>query len=101
MTSRKRASCSQPRGCPQKLRSRTYSLPEVRMPSADLLWYVVGATSSNRSIPIEALLLHQSVKIHSAVVIRYVDLTSINHRRIKFVEQELDTEALRVPENLE
>ena len=42
-------------------------------------------------------LLHQLIEIHATVVIRHVDLTAINHGRIKLVEQELNPPAFRVP----
>jgi hypothetical protein len=51
----------------------------------------------NRSLFVvgsRALSLSQPIKINATVVIRYVDLTSINHRRIKLVEQELDSKIL-------
>jgi hypothetical protein len=45
-------------------------------------------------------LLDESVKIHAPIVIWYVDLTSVNHRGIKLVEQKLYSEPLGIPENL-
>src|SRR5580698_4033471 len=42
-------------------------------------------------------LLRQSVKIHAAVKVRHIDLASVDHWRIKLVEQKLHRKALRVP----
>jgi hypothetical protein len=42
-------------------------------------------------------LLRQSVKIHAAVIVRHIDLASVDHWRIKLVEQKLHRKALRVP----
>lgn len=47
------------------------------------------------------LLLHQPVKIHAAVVVRDINLATVNHRGIKFIEQKLDAPSLRVPKDLE
>jgi hypothetical protein len=42
-------------------------------------------------------LLRQSVKIHAAVIVRHIDLASVDDWRIKLVEQKLHRKALRVP----
>jgi len=47
-----------------------------------------------------AWLLDEPVKIHAAVVIRHVDLASVNHGWIKLVKQKRHGETLRVPKNL-
>ena len=35
--------------------------------------------------------LHQPVKIDAAIIVRHVDLTAVDHRRVEFVEQKLDS----------
>lgn len=52
-------------------------------------------------LPDFTLLLHKSVNIYAAVIVRDIDLATVNHRGIKFVEQKLDAPLLRVPKNLE
>ena len=38
--------------------------------------------------------LHETIKIHATVILRPVDLASVNYRRIKLIEQKRDREAL-------
>jgi hypothetical protein len=61
---------------------------------------IAGDSGSNRlqnDDPHWALLLHQTVKVHAAVIVGHIDLASVNHRRIKLVKQKRDGKALRVP----
>src|ERR1022692_1481328 len=47
------------------------------------------------------LSLHQPVKIYSAIVIRHIDLTSVNYRRIELIEHKRDGKLLGVPKDFE
>jgi hypothetical protein len=42
-------------------------------------------------------LLRQAIDIYPTVVVGNIYLASVDHRRIKFVEQKLDVPSLRVP----
>src|ERR1022692_5242795 len=49
----------------------------------------------------DRLSLHQPVKIYSAIVIRHIDLTSVNYRRIELIEHKRDGKLLGVPKDFE
>jgi hypothetical protein len=55
-----------------------------------------AASSSNRIRRGQnlATLLRQPVKIDAAIIVRHVDLTAVDHRRVEFVEQKLDIKSL-------
>ncbi len=40
--------------------------------------------------------MRQTVEIHAAIIIGHIDLASVNHRRIKLVEQKLDAPPCRL-----
>jgi hypothetical protein len=40
---------------------------------------------------------HEAVKIYAAVIVRHIDLASVNHGRIKLVEQKLHPQSVASP----
>jgi hypothetical protein len=43
------------------------------------------------------VLWHEAVKIYAAVIVRHIDVASVNHRRIKLVEQKLHPQSVASP----